>query len=73
MFRKLIVIVASLSLLLAWGVSYDFLATRIEIGWMIGYCLASIIVLSLMISSMWNWAHRDKFDNVDPIDPAASR
>lgn len=39
----------------------------------LGSLLAASATAALLCSFVWEWAYRDKFDDIDPIDPAGTR
>jgi uncharacterized membrane protein len=56
MIRKVAAIMAILVMAVAWSFAYDFVQPRIEIGWLIGFCIVSVIVGAMLISMLWDWA-----------------
>jgi protein-S-isoprenylcysteine O-methyltransferase Ste14 len=56
MARKIAAIATILVMAVAWLFTYDFVESHVEIGWLIGFCIVSVIVGALLASMVWDWA-----------------
>lgn len=56
MLRKSIAVAAILTAGSAWGFAYDFVEAHVEIGWLIGFCILSIVIGAPLLAMVWDWA-----------------
>jgi hypothetical protein len=59
MFRQAVAIAVSFGLVLVAAAGFELLRNQVEVGWLLGYCVAAILIVAVLANLLWDWTDRN--------------